>query len=151
MTSQHECVACAALPVDDRPPRPRPAVHGGPRSRRCATHWREHLAALRARRHVTYVTKTYSLSAEEQAALWAFQGERCPCGRKPTRRPDTDHDHSCCSGPTSCGRCVRGLCCRACNKDVLGRYSAAQLRALADYLDNPPMQRLRAARLRRTG
>jgi hypothetical protein len=43
------------------------------------------------------------------------------------------------------------MCCRACNKDVLGRYSATQLRALADYLDNPPAARMRAARLKETG
>lgn len=143
----HVCVDCKAQP----PKAPRPAPHGGPRSRRCATHHRAHRKGQKARAHVTYVLKTYSLSADEQAELWAFQGERCPCGRKPSRKPDTDHDHACCSGPTSCGRCVRGLLCRACNKEVLGRYNAAQLRALADYLDNPPMARMRAARLREAG
>lgn len=146
MSSQHECVDCAALPVDDRPLKPRPAIHGGPRSRRCATHWRAHRKAQRLRAATTRVTRVYGLSSVEQAELWAFQGERCPCGRKPTRRPDTDHDHACCPGPSSCGRCVRGMCCRACNHQVLGRYSAAQLRALADYLDDPPMARLRRAR-----
>jgi hypothetical protein len=27
-----------------------------------------------------------------------------------------DHNHQCCSSKTSCGRCVRGLLCHACNK-----------------------------------
>lgn len=147
MTSQHECVDCSALPPDDRPTRPRPAVRGGPKSRRCETHWRAWRNARKATSHTTYVTRTYNISAEEQAALWAFQGERCPCGRKPTRMPDTDHDHSCCKGATSCGKCVRGLACRACNLEVLGRYNADQLRSLASYLDDPPMARLRRARL----
>lgn len=37
---------------------------------------------------------------------------------------------------------MRGLTCRACNTYVLGRYTAAQLRALARYLEDPPAQRL---------
>lgn len=148
MTSQHACIDCAALPVDDRPLKPRPAVHGGPRSLRCATHHRRFRLAQKFRAHATYVAKTYGIDAEEQAELWEFQGERCPCGRRPTRMPDTDHDHSCCNGPTSCGKCVRGLTCRACNRDLLGRYSAEQLEALASYLRDPPMARLRRNRQR---
>jgi hypothetical protein len=29
-----------------------------------------------------------------------------------------DHDHSCCSGKTSCGKCVRGIVCQACNTTI---------------------------------
>jgi len=141
--TRHICVDCAAS--SDPPRAPRAAPHGGPRSRRCATHWRVHRKAQKARTALVRVKRVYNVDAAQHAALWAFQGEHCPCGRRPTRMPDTDHDHACCAGPTSCGACVRGLVCRACNREVLGRYTAVQLRALADYLDDPPAARMRRA------
>ena len=42
-----------------------------------------------------------------------------------------DHDHSCCPGKGSCGKCIRGTLCRSCNhglgnfKDSIDRMSAA--------------------------
>jgi hypothetical protein len=32
-----------------------------------------------------------------------------------------DHDHSCCNGDTSCGKCVRGIVCSFCNRG-LGQF-----------------------------
>lgn len=29
-----------------------------------------------------------------------------------------DHDHSCCPGKKSCGKCIRGLLCGSCNKGI---------------------------------
>lgn len=149
--SEHVCVDCKALaaktPADTgleiAPKTPRPAPHGGPLSRRCTTHYRAHRKAQKATARTKYVARTFNLTQEEFDELWAFQGERCVCGRKPTRQPDIDHDHSCCSGRVSCGLCIRGLLCRACNRDVVGRYTGVQLRALAEYLDNPPARQLR--------
>lgn len=47
-----------------------------------------------------------------------------------------DHDHSCCSGVKTCGRCVRGILCPRCNKG-LGNFrdSSEALRSAADYLE----------------
>jgi hypothetical protein len=46
-----------------------------------------------------------------------------------------DHDHNCCPGKYSCGRCVRGLLCRSCNL-ALGylKDSPDRLLSLVNYL-----------------
>lgn len=47
-----------------------------------------------------------------------------------------DHDHACCPGGKSCGRCVRGFLCGGCNTGIgLFSENAAVIRAAADYLD----------------
>lgn len=140
---RHICVDCAALPADQQPRKPRSAPHGGPRSRRCSTHYRIRQRAVRHNNHETRVLRTYGLSSEEFSELWEYQGRQCPCGCQPSRKPDTDHDHRCCSQLPTCGKCNRGLLCRACNTFVIGRYNSTQLRALADYLDDPPLVRMR--------
>lgn len=47
-----------------------------------------------------------------------------------------DHDHNCCSGTETCGKCVRGILCARCNHG-LGHFkdSSKNLRAAADYID----------------
>lgn len=46
-----------------------------------------------------------------------------------------DHDHSCCSGKTSCGKCIRGLLCQLCNL-VIGNANndVKTLKRLIRYL-----------------
>lgn len=104
----------------------------GPRCKPCAS----------AKAHGKRVVETYSITPEQYAAILAHQGGVCfICRRAPrSKRLAVDHDHSCCSGPVSCGRCVRGLICRACNRDVLGHLadSVDALRRAIDYLENPP-------------
>lgn len=51
--------------------------------------------------------------AEEQGLLCAL------CRKSPPVH--LDHDHSCCPGQDTCGKCVRGLLCNRCNT-LVGYY-----------------------------
>jgi hypothetical protein len=67
----------------------------------------------------------YGLSAADYDALLESQGGGCAiCQVTPehfTKSMAVDHDHACCSGRQSCGRCVRGILCPFCN-NALGGY-----------------------------
>lgn len=115
----------------------------------CRKGWNE---GLRTRRREAPSTRAYvrgaalrkyGLTLEDYDALLASQGGCCaicgsanPGGRwGEAGRFHVDHDHSCCPGKESCGKCVRGLLCAPCNVG-LGAFSdqAELLRKAADYL-----------------
>lgn len=87
----------------------------------------------------------YGLMPKQYEAKLAAQGGVCAICKQPETRLHrgngpllslaVDHDHRCCQGKTSCGRCVRGLLCDRCN---VGRFpdDPALLRAAADYFES---------------
>lgn len=118
----------------------RPAPHPGPR---CVTHHRRFTKAQRLRAHRRRVETKFGLGPDEYDRLLAVQGGRCGgCGVLPgprAKRLAVDHDHKCCPGPTSCGRCVRGLLCHGCNDDLARvRDDPEKLIRLARYLREWP-------------
>ena len=82
--------------------------------------------------------KLLAAHREHYDALLALQGGRCPlCGAVPKegRRLDMDHHHG--------KMIVRGLLCQHCNRFGVKDWMTPEwARALADYLEDPPMQRL---------
>lgn len=78
--------------------------------------WRE---ANPKRKVDSYRNSRYTLQPNQFDELLARQGGKCAvCTRSFTDRlkPNVDHDHRCCPPNESCGKCVRGLLCAACNK-----------------------------------
>lgn len=64
----------------------------------------------------------HGLTGEQYRELLVRQSGKCAiCHRAfdltsgKSLTPHVDHDHACCNGPTSCGRCVRALLCARCN------------------------------------
>lgn len=124
---------------------PRPASFPGPR---CYTHNRAFKTKQKERKREQRVNAIYSLPPEVYRALLAA----CPKNDKGVplcmtcqkyRARAVDHDHKCCPGKTSCGRCVRGLLCGNCNT-ILGRQrdDAEVFLRMAGYLQDPPAQRI---------
>lgn len=67
--------------------------------------------------HITNL-KRFNLSKEQYVDLEKSQNNVCAICKNPEqkkRRLSVDHDHSCCNGPFSCGKCIRGLLCSNCN------------------------------------
>lgn len=61
----------------------------------------------------------YGIEVEQYDLMLREQGGHCRlCPRTPEdegRALAVDHDHACCPGRKSCGRCLRGLLCTSCN------------------------------------
>lgn len=142
MAKVRECRDCKLLPANERPKVPRPITSPGPR---CSTHARVRRAALKARNHELHVAKTYGLPPGLYDEILKAQGGRCAwcqLAEGKSRRLAVDHDHACCPGSISCGRCVRGLLCSPCNQ-FLGfqmRDNLASVRRGIEYLRFPPAQ-----------
>jgi hypothetical protein len=82
----------------------------------------------------------FGITAEQYAELLESQGGGCAlCGATPKPGKDLaiDHDHNCCPGRKSCGKCIRGVLCDKHNL-ALGFFSdVGQLQAAIEYLQRP--------------
>ena len=88
-------------------------------------------------RRIWALRRHFKMTGEEFAERMAEQGDKCAACRDTfVKRPQVDHDHSCCPGSqNTCGECVRDLLCHRCNS-TLGHAqdSIERLYALITYL-----------------
>lgn len=83
----------------------------------------------------------YGLTQEQYNNLLITQGGGCAiCGMTPERNGKAlavDHDHSCCPGTKTCGKCVRGLLCSGHNAMLgLANDNTETLRLAIDYINH---------------
>jgi hypothetical protein len=64
-----------------------------------------------------HLANKYGITMEEYDRMLDSQGGRCAvCNVQPNEAAfHVDHDHACCPGVKSCGKCIRGILCRNCN------------------------------------
>lgn len=82
--------------------------------------------------------KIKGLSVEEYNKLLNKQNGVCAICSKPpesNRRFSVDHNHKCCPGKKSCGKCIRGLLCDNCNHMLgLGKDSPEIFTKAIEYI-----------------
>lgn len=82
----------------------------------------------------------YSLGLGGLQRLVESQGGLCGACQLPlsaTKRIAVDHDHSCCPGKKSCGKCVRGVLHQKCNLAIgVFEDSPELLRRAITYLES---------------
>lgn len=83
-----------------------------------------------------YLKSMYNLTEDEYQKMYDKNNGKCwICKKEVSYYLHIDHDHSCCSGEKSCGKCIRGLLCHSCNS-LLGhaKDSPDILKASIKYL-----------------
>jgi len=95
--------------------------------------------------HDSQLRHKFGIGLSDYNAMLESQGGGCAICRitdaakmanNGSKRFHVDHDHSCCPGKTSCGKCVRGLLCARCNLSI-GKMEDSQelLLSAIEYLD----------------
>lgn len=78
----------------------------------------------------------YGITWDDIRDMLEAQGGCAICGITDVEKWCVDHDHDCCPGGKSCGKCIRGILCDSCNRGI-GQFGdcADTMRAAAEYLE----------------
>lgn len=100
---------------------------------------KEHYEKNKERSRPRAIERTYGITIEDYNNLLDQQNNCCAICREESKDGKSlhiDHDHSCCPGRKSCGKCVRQLLCGHCNS-MLGyaKDNIETLEAAKKYLE----------------
>lgn len=75
---------------------------------------------LHGRRY--HIKSKFGITLDQWDQMLRDQSGRCFLCENPLRAGRTDihvdHNHACCPGRKSCGKCIRGLACQKCNQGI---------------------------------
>lgn len=106
-----------------------------PENREKLKKWREKYRASNAGKMMTrkHLLAKYNLTFETYDSLLKQQSGVCLfCSEPPDQgiNMDIEHDHTCCNGAYSCGKCIRGIVHHGCNgiiaiiENQMGRFES---------------------------
>lgn len=81
----------------------------------------------------SYLRPLYKITLSQRDSIWENQKRKCPVCHKDLDYKDivVDHDHKCCPGERSCGKCIRGLLHNRCNRGLGIFYDSIQQMEMA--------------------
>lgn len=83
-----------------------------------------------------YLWLEHRLTPSDYQKMFEAQLGLCGICFEPLIVTNIDHDHACCHGRRSCGKCVRGLLCPTCNRGLgMFKDNVKFLVAAIDYLE----------------
>lgn len=104
-----------------------------------AENWQNLTPEARKARSRSNHIRAHGITEDDYDRMLAEQDGRCAiCQELPPEGEvlHIDHDHKCCAGKTSCGKCVRKLLCSACNRGIgCFKDNVALLKLAMEYLD----------------
>ena len=81
----------------------------------------------------------FSITIDDYYKILKYQNGVCIICKEPPSKKflSVDHDHSCCSGTKSCGKCIRGLLCMRCNSGLgMFKDNSSLLKEAIYYLEH---------------
>lgn len=69
---------------------------------------------IKEMKRARHIERRYGLTRDLRNKIAEEQDHKCPICESSSIK-HVDHDHSCCSGDKTCGKCIRGILCHGCN------------------------------------